>query len=187
MRKLTSREVFLILVVAALAILGWVYGRGGHLGGGAGAAEELGELSFGDPPVVELARLGLQPDDYNSNARNLFRYYTPPPPPRVAAPPVQRQAPPPRTAAPPVKPQTPRTLAPPVQQAPRPGFRYIGFMGPKDNKIAVLEKGDDVILAAVGEVVDQHFVIREFKYETLVIGYTAERWADEQTELPMKR
>ena len=80
MRKLTSRETVLLVVVVGIGALGWIYGRGGSLGGGGRADEELGALDFGEPPVVQLAHLTRDPVDYNSNARNLFSYYTPPPP-----------------------------------------------------------------------------------------------------------
>jgi len=187
MRKLTSREIFLIVVVAGLAVIGWIYGRDGGLGGAGVKANELGELKYTEPPVVELARLEQVAVDYDSKARNLFSYYTPPPPPRKPQPqvkkppPVVRQAPPSRAAMP--------TVRPPVQELkpPRPNFRYIGFLGPKDNKIAVLEQGDEVLLAAIGEVIEEQYKVVDFKYEMLVIGYTAERWAGKTTELPMKR
>jgi hypothetical protein len=51
----------------------------------------------------------------------------------------------------------------------------------------VLEQGDEVLLAAIGEVIEEQYKVVDFKYETLVIGYTAERWAGKTTELPMKR
>jgi hypothetical protein len=60
-------------------------------------------------------------------------------------------------------------------------------MGPKDNKIAVLEQGESVVLAELGDVVDKKYKILEFKYEMLLLGYTDARWADETHELPMKR
>ena len=186
MRKLTSRETFLLVAVLAVATLGWIYGRGGGLGGGSGKGDELAKLDYGDPPVVQLARLELDTVGFDSRARNLFSYYTPPPKPGPKLPPRV------------VNPQPPRTIPPPVQQnivrpptakpkPPSPSFRYIGFLGPKDNKIAVLEKGDEILLAAVGEVIEGHYKLVDFKYEALIIGYTSERWAGETTELPMKR
>jgi len=188
MRKLTPREVGLLLLVGALGIVGWIYGKGGSLGGGATIADDPNALKYGDPPTVELARLSLEPEGYESGSRNLFNYYTPPPPK------VERPKPRPRVTTPgPPRTQQPAkqfTPPPPVVQQPkppRPNFRYIGFMGPKDNKIAVLEQGEDVILAQLGEVVEKQYKNLEFKYEMLVIGYTADRWADETHELPMKR
>ncbi len=189
MRKLSPREMLLLVVVAGLAILGWVYSGGGGLGGGGGGSQELTGLDYGDPPVVELARLDLEPVSYNAKARNLFAYYVPPPPPRQAPPPRVQTPPPPRQPPPPrVVQQRPPTPQQPVQpKAPRPNFRYIGHLGPKDNKIAVLEHGDDVLLASIGEPILNMYKVVEFRYETLVIGYTEERFADQTTELPLKR
>jgi len=186
MRRLTSRETVLLLTVLGVATLGWIYGSGGALGGGSGKGDELAKLDYGDPPVVRLARLDLDSVGFDVKARNLFSYYTPPPPPRQAPPPRPVTQPPPRQAAPPVQ---QNIVRPPTAKPkpPSPGFRYIGFLGPKDNKIAVLEKGDEILLAAVGEVIEGHYKLVDFKYETLIIGYTSERWAGETTELPMKR
>lgn len=186
MRKLTSREIFLLVAVLGLVILGWIYGSGGGLGGGGVKAQELAEISYGEPPVVQLARLEQASVDYDSKARNLFNYYTPPvQKPKPTPPPVVKRDPPSRTAAPVV--QRPPVATPPKPKPPRPNFRYIGFLGPKNNKIAVLEQGEEVLLASIGEVIQEHYKVVDFKYEALVIGYTAERWADETTELKMKR
>jgi hypothetical protein len=187
MRKLTSREIVLLLAVAGLAILGWVYGRGDGSGGVGVKAAELAELEYGDPPVVQLARLELTAVSYDSKARNLFAYYTPPPPPRPAPPPRVETKVTQREAAPQTVVQRPPTPPKAEPKPPRPNFRYIGFLGPKDNKIAVLEQGEEVLLAAIGEVIQEQYMVVDFKYEMLVIGYTSEQWAGKTTDLPMKR
>jgi len=186
MRKLTSREKFLLVVVGGLAVVGWIYGRDGGLGGVGVKATELAELKYGDPPVVQLARLELTAVDFDPKARNLFSYFTPPrrvgpTPPVVRSRPIQR---PPRQL-----PNPQPVVQRPVQdpRPPHPSFRYIGFLGPKNNKIAVLERGDEVLLAGIGEVIEEQYKVVDFKYEMLVIGYTAEKWAGKTTELPMKR
>ena len=177
----------MLIAVAGLAVVGLIYSRGGALGGGGMTDEELGKLNFGEPPVVQLAHLTRVPENYDSNARNLFSYYTPPPPARKKTPPP----PPPKAQPrPPAEPVKVRPAVPAVRKdppPPSPNFRYIGFMGPKDNKIAVLEQDDEVLLAAIGEEIDTMFKVVDFKYETLVLGYTSERWADKTTDLPMKR
>ena len=187
MRKLTSREIFLLVAVVGLVILGWIYGRGGGLGGVGVKAKELAALNYGEPPVVQLAHLDQTAVNYDSKARNLFSYFTPPRAAKPTTPPSANTKPPPRQASPPVLQRPPVRL--PVQEPkpPRPSFRYIGFLGPKDNKIAVLEHGEEVLLAAIGEVIQEQYKVVDFKYEALVIGYTAERWADATTELKMKR
>ena len=187
-RKLTSREIFLLVVVAGLGTLGWVYGRGGNLGIGTAGATELDPLSFGDAPKVELARLDLEPEEFNPKARNLFSYFVPPPPVVKTPPPRQRQepvrvvTPTPTVGRTPPRPQRPREIP-----APKPTCRYIGHMGQKDRMMAVLECGDEVVLAAKGEVFEKQFKVLDFKYEMLEVGYTAEKWAEKSTELAMKR
>lgn len=186
MRKLTSREKFLLVVVVGLGVLGWMYGRDGGLAGVGVKAKELAELKYGAPPVVQLVRLERTAVVYDSKARNLFAYFTPPRParpvPRVVAP-----KPASRRALPTTVPKSAVTLPTPAPRPPHPSFRYIGFLGPKDNKIAVLERGDEVLLAGIGEVIEEQYKVVDFKYEMLIIGYTAEKWAGKTTELPMKR
>jgi hypothetical protein len=187
MRKLTSREIVLLLVVGGLAVLGWYYGSDGGLGGVGVKAAELAELKYGDPPVVELARLELAAVGYDPKARNLFSYYTPPPPPRPKPPPTVQTKTPQRETQPQAQVQRPPALPKAEPKPPRPNFRYIGFLGPKDNKIAVLEQGQEILLASIGEVIQEQYTVVDFKYEMLVIGYTDERWGDQTTDLPMKR
>ena len=193
MRKLTSRELVLLVAVLGLAILGWVYGRGAGLGGIGGSAEKLADLDYGEPPVVQLARLELEAVSYDSASRNLFSYYTPPPPPRPAPKPRVETKPPPTQAAPPrtvVRPPTPPPLAP---KAPRPSFRYIGFLGPKDNKIAVFEKNnkredeDPLLLARAGEILEERFQLEEINFQSVVLGYTEDRFKNRTTELSMRK
>ncbi|TDI45331.1 MAG: hypothetical protein E2P01_11030 [Acidobacteria bacterium] len=187
MRKLTSREKFLLVVVVGLGVLGWMYGRDGGLAGVGVKAKELAELKYGAPPVVQLARLERTAVAYDSKARNLFSYFTPPRPARPPAPKVSPSKPVQRRSLPPPVAKSTVTRPAPEPRPPHPSFRYIGFLGPKDNKIAVLERGDEVLLAGIGEVIEEQYKVVDFKYEMLIIGYTAEKWADKTTELPMKR
>ena len=43
------------------------------------------------------------------------------------------------------------------------------------------------MLASIGETIQNQYMVVDFKYEMLVVGYTSERWADQTTEIPMKR
>ena len=188
MRKLTSREKVLLMLVAVMTIVGLIYGRGGNFVGGGGRAAIPEAKDYGNAPVVEIARLSHEPESYDPNARNLFTYYTPPPKPRPKPKPIERPKAETRKVVP--QPTRPVNTTPPKPKEPtppRPNFKYIGFLGPKENKIAVLEKGDEVVLAQMGEIVDEQFLIAGFEYETLVIGYTSERFKEKTTELPMKR
>ena len=46
---------------------------------------------------------------------------------------------------------------------------------------------DPMILAQIGDVVQKEFRIVEFKYQTVVLGYTDEEFAGQTTELEFKK
>ena len=51
----------------------------------------------------------------------------------------------------------------------------------------MFEAGENMVLARSGEVVQEKFRVLEFRYETIVMGYTDERFRDKTTELSVKR
>lgn len=185
-RKLSGREIFLVgvLVVAAGAVLFWR--DDGPLSGRA-ADEQGAAAKLGDAPHVNWDRLTAEAEGYDPGGRNLFQFYTPPPP-RAKAPPVRapvRTKAPPRAKAPTrVAGQQPERT---VLRPPTVSFKYLGFLGPKDDKIAVFERGQELELARVGEIVQKDFRLVDFKYEGVVIGYVDERFKDQTTELRMSR
>lgn len=187
-RRPTSREYFLIGVLVVAGIVAVWVGRGGgfNLGGDGGSKDEAPEI--GEAPQILMARLSRPAEDYDPRGRNLFDYWTPPPPqpPRIVPrkPPPRPMATTPPKAAPPPKPRPPRSRGP---KPPGIAFTYLGFLGPKDDKIAVFEHGEgEMTLARVGEIVQRQFRVVDFGYETVVMGYTDERFKDRTTELAMK-
>jgi hypothetical protein len=187
MRKLSGREKVLIGMALA-AGLGYLLLRGGALGGG--GAEEADDLLLpfeGEPPIVRLDRLATLSDDYDPKGRDLFKYGPPPgrakppppPPPRRETPKIERPTPSPRPKPPPREPPKPKP--------PTPSFDYLGYLGPKDDRIAVFGKGEDMLLARVGDVVQDQFRVLEFKYEVIVMGFTDDRFRGETTELSVKQ
>jgi len=184
MRKLSTREYVLMALLTAVAVL-LLYLRPDSGVGSAGSGDPGEDLKLGDAPVVNLARLAGHIDAYDAEGRNLFQYYTPPPP-RVAERPAP---PPPKRIEPPPTPVIQTNRPPPTPSGPTPppiNFTYLGFLGPKENKIAVFEDGQDLLLARAGEVVKQQFRVLDFGYETVVMGYTDERFANQTQELPQK-
>lgn len=187
-RKPTSREFLLLGVLATAVIIAlWLRGGGGFNLGGDDAAQKTEGPLVGDSPRVRMERLSQPVESYDPKGRNLFAYWTPPPPkppvlpPRptpkpVAKPPVTRNPTPP-----PPRDRTPKGPRPPVI-----AFDYLGYLGPKDDKIAVFEHGDEIMLARQGEVVQRHFKVVGFGYETVMMGYTDDRFKDMKTELPRK-
>ncbi len=190
MRQPTQREWVLIgiMIVIGAAVL---FFRDGNLltGGSAGKADE--ELDLGEAPVVHLARLNQDPEAYDPAGRDLFKYGPPPrvqrdlpPPPKpvTVERPKPKPTPPPPRATP--KPQPVRPAAP---RPPKIDFEYLGFLGPKDDRIFVFTTGEELLLARMGETVQTEFKVVEFGYETVVMGYTDSRFAGQTAELNWNR
>ncbi len=188
-RKPTPREYFFIVVLAVIGVAYLLYRDEGMLFGG-GQEEQKRSGPVGVAPIVQLAQLSAEPEDYDPKGRNLFEYYTPPPPQRKA--PVVQQPvvkPPPPTV--PQDRQPSRVNPNQVQQAqlrpPNINFKYLGYLGPKEDKIAVFEHGEGMMLARQGEVVEKDFLLVEFKYESVVMGYVDTKFRGMTTELNMAR
>jgi len=188
MAKPSTREWTMIGFLAVVAVVGYYYGRpdaGGEVGGA--DAAKFGTL--GEPPVVLLARLELNQESYDQKARNLFKYYVPPPPQRKAPPPRKIVAPPSTMSKPVVrKPPPPSQPGPPrAAQPPRMSFQYIGLLGPKELPVAVFEQNGQIMVHRIDEVIQDEFILKEFKHEAVVMGYTDERFKDQTTELQQKK
>jgi len=197
-RKLTRREVVLLGALGLVAVLVLYYGQNADTGSrvGGAAASEKDEDGPGEAPVVELALLTRGAADYDPSGRDLFKYWPRPPHPRDAfrqeqQARIQRERPKPKpvVATPPPQQATPVVRAP-VQ--PKPNFTYLGYFGPKDNKIAVFEKNnspddeDPLLLARAGEVLEDRFLLKEIKFETVVLGFTEEQFKEQTTEMSMR-
>jgi len=189
-RKLTRREWTLLGAVALVGLVGlWIRDPEFTLGRQP-PKQGVEALDLGAAPVVHLAKLEPEPEAYDGSGRNLFEYYTPPPPPRKV---VERPKP---TPKPPPKPRpqqpNPRADAEAQRasrraQPPRISFKYVGYLGPHANRIAVFEDGDEIFIARGGEVVRDQFRVVEFQHEKIVMGYTDERFVNETTELDQKK
>ena len=46
--------------------------------------------------------------------------------------------------------------------------------------------GEDLLLARVGETVEEQFTVQDIKYQKVVLGFTAEEFKSQTTELSMK-
>ena len=188
MRKMSTRETVMIGLLIVAAIVALWYGRGGVVGDSE-EGEQLSAEDLGEPPTVNIALLEQGAAGYDGRGRSLFQYYTPPPPPvkRTAPPPpVKRDTPPPRR----VEPPKPRPVKTPQNNKPTPppvDFEYVGFLGPKDDRIAVFEsREEDMVLVRVGGEIEEQFRLEEFVYEGVVLGYTDRRFDGQTTELMMK-
>jgi hypothetical protein len=191
-RSPNQRE-WVLLGLLAVVLLGMLYLRSGGIGGGAGARSGGAAPELGEVPQVHLDWLSQPAEQYDPQGRNLFAYGPPPSTGRATPPPPPQRQPPPRIERPPRvepppqrQPQPARATGP---QPPKPSFKYLGYLGPKDNRIAVFEPGGtekQMLLAGAGDVVEREFRVVEFKYEVVVLGYTDSRFAGQTTEITIE-
>ena len=66
-------------------------------------------------------------------------------------------------------------------------LRYLGYLGPKDDRIAVFEDGTELLVARRGEIVKQQFRVLEVKWETVVMGYVKPEFKGQTREIAMLR
>ncbi len=166
-------------------------------------------------PSIPWDRLEASPAGYNPKGRNLFKYgRIKPPPPSAAERAAMRKArlaeeaarkkaeedrlrqqrlaaerqkeslkraTAPQYVAPPRGPAAPAPPPPP----PIVTFKFIGYMGPAENKIAVLVDGEDFYLGRIGEVVNEEFRIVEIGFEWVQVGYTNPLFADQTRRILM--
>jgi len=185
-RKLSTREFVMIGLLAVASVLAFRMMTGDGIGFGGGGEKEAEVREFGEAPVVRMDLLARERATFDRAGRNLFDYYTPPPPPRK---PVVHQAPKPRVKPKPTPKQAPAPPPkPPPPKPPSPGFNYLGYLGPKDAKIAVFDDGktDGMILARIGDVVQDDFRVMEFKHDSVKMAYTQKKWEGHTTELKLK-
>jgi hypothetical protein len=188
-------------VILVYQLSGWL-GEGGADGHMAGAATRLDLAALEIFPVNWAALLAARPK-YDPSGRNIFKFGAPPrpTPPRptpeeleainklrkptpkkvvvpVRKPPAPVQGPPP----PPVEVKRP---PPPKPRPPRVTYKFIGYIGPPDRKMAVLHDGKDVIFARQGDELGDAFRILEIGYESIKFGFTDKQFEGETETIPM--
>jgi hypothetical protein len=84
---------------------------------------------------------------------------------------ASRPAPPP---PPPPKPQPPAII-----------YKFIGYFGPPDQKIAVLHDGTDMLFVRKGDELPKGVKVLEIGYESIKFGFTDPQFRDESRTLPM--
>lgn len=150
---------------------------------GAGSRPRVREVSPDEVPILrvedfaERKRAGA-----SDGARDLFDFRQPTPvPPK---PPTPVPTPLPACGSPSYVgpcPQPPPPLPTPTPTPPEITFRFIGSFGPKDNPIAVLVQGDQVVDARVGDVVFERFRVVHVNYESVDIGFVPKPWTWKET------
>jgi hypothetical protein len=210
MARTPSRREGLLLAGLGVALAAWLWHSwvGDQPAAGATAAkraEARKDLVMGAVPVVHMEQLDKAVVKYDSAGRDLFKYSTRPPSwaqvkqmraAAAAAAKAQKEAEEKarllaeqrakeeaeRQAYLAAHPQPPPPPQPPVIQ-----FKFLGFVGPPNNRIAAFEENDVTFVAKTGEIVKTQFKIDEIKYESVVISYVNPTFKGQTRELPLMR
>jgi len=203
MRRLTRREQVLLGIVAVGGV-GYLWYASRHAMTSATEQFEVGadgERFAESAPRVPMALLEQSSESYDRNGRDLFAYSTrPPTQAEIDAERLRQQAEMERQrveeaerlkraeeaaqiAAQREALQPPRP--PEAKQPPRIPYEYIGYLGPKDNRIAVFQEGEVLYLARTGELLQDTFKVVEIRYESVLMGYTDPEFETRTRELPM--
>ena len=81
-----------------------------------------------------------------------------------------------------------RQATPPPASKPVPpsiGLKFIGLVGASENKIAIFLDGDEFLMAREGDTVKEDFQIQKIGYDSLQMGFTDPRFAEESRVMPM--
>jgi len=206
-----KKEIILGLILCAIAFVLWrnLQDTSPAVGGGrgGGARTDLASLKLYQ---VDWASLAAKRPGYDPSGRNIFQFgVIPPPPPPVLSPAEQaaiaeaqrraeeerqRQIREAQEAA-----QRAAELAnqqaaiqaamppppPPKPQPPPVNYKFIGYFGPPEQKIAILHDGTDMILVRKGDKVGRDFKIVEIGYESIKFGFTDPQFKGESQTIPM--
>jgi hypothetical protein len=159
---------------------------------------------------VDWAALGATRPSYDPNGRNIFQFGAvpvPTPPPlteaekaaiKAAQEAAQRQAAEQAAKAQEVaqaqaqaqklEEKRVANLPPPPPPRPQPpaiNYKFIGYVGPPEHKIAVLHDGSDFLFVRKGDVVGKDFRVLEIGYESIKFGFTDPQFKGESQTLPM--
>ena len=157
------------------------------------AGEQGSSPQYGAAPVVQMASLGTAAIGYRTDGRNLFGYAARPAVERaLSKAPVKPTVPtaiqtPVRPTPPPSLPSHPVSAGQRVAQPPTVPFKYIGFLGPVEERIAVFENSGQIVIASPGEALSEELILREIGFEKAVVGFTDERFTGQTAELPLDR
>lgn len=180
------------ILLAALAVAVLVYAviflRSGGMASGTSGVESL-DYTARNLPLLAMDRLESEVSADAGSEGNPFAFRPPPTPtPNLTPPPT----PVPRPTLPPRPTPTPR-IALGLDGEPKPppppfNREYIGYLGPKPVPVAAFRKGGadsaEIEVAAVGEVLDDIFIVRAIGLESVTIGFVGYD-VSEDTSVPL--
>jgi len=74
---------------------------------------------------------------------------------------------------------------PPPPEPPGIPYKFIGYIGPVNAKVAVLYDGTDTIFVKSGERLPKGIKVLEIGYESIKFGFTDPQFKDQSRTLPM--
>jgi len=208
--KQKAREIVLGVLLLVLAIVVWQRMSGPSSDDlpqrGAAGRADLSEVKI---YPVDWAALTAPRPGYDPSGRNIFQFGaipvpTPPPPTpeelaalealrkkqeeaaRLAQEELRKRQQ--ETMAQQQQAQQQTDLPPPPPPKPRPPtvpYKFIGYVGPPEKKVAVLHDGNELLFAGRGEVVGERFRVLEIGYESIKFGFTDPEFKSESQTLPM--
>jgi hypothetical protein len=127
------------------------------------------QTSVEDVPILTKDMLNPPRPKTGDAGRNIFdpRAPSPTPAPTPTPPPPPPPEPGSSLFVGPLPPPGPT----PTPVPPAVSFKFIGTFGPKDQPIAVLLQGDQLLNARAGDVVFGRFILKNIGYESVEIGY----------------
>ncbi len=202
-RKVTGREAGLLIALGAAVVVYLWYGSRPDASTALGTVAAGGRAAAGTvdrAPAVRMDLLARRAAEYDPQGRDLFKYAVRPPTAEELR--LQREAAERQRKLLEMEAKARLEAAerdreaaaiqaidlaknPPKPQPPVIALKYVGYMGPKHDKIAVFNDGDEVIVAKRGETVKGQFTVVEIKFESVVMGYTRPEFSDMTRELPL--
>ncbi|HZE89520.1 MAG TPA: hypothetical protein VE404_08235 [Verrucomicrobiae bacterium] len=79
----------------------------------------------------------------------------------------------------------PAPSGPTIPPPPPINYRLVGYLGPKDNRIAVLMNGNDVVLGARGDVIEGKFRVLSIGIDSVEIGYSDPVYKDAKKRIDL--
>lgn len=187
-QKRRRQNILLAALAATVLVYAVIFLRSAGMTSGASGIESL-DYTARNLPLLAMDRLGSDVGAEADSEGNPFAFRPPPTPtPNLTPPPTAA----PRPTLPPRPTPTPR-IALGLDGQPKPppppfDREYIGYLGPKPVPVAAFRKGGadsaEIEVAAVGEVLDDVFIVRAVGLESVTIGFVGYD-VSEDTSVPL--
>jgi len=187
-----SNERARLVVLLTVLVIASVVAAVRYFGGGGISSTEAGLAGLEYParnlPPLEIADSAQEYAAHAESSGNPFAFRAPPTPtPNLTPQPTAI----PRPTLPPRPTPTPRIIEVDGRRLPPPppfNREYIGYLGPQPQLVAAFRKSGqdvtDVEVAMVGDVIDDIYIVRAIRLESVTIGYVGYP-VSEDTSVPL--